>query len=124
MSDLTGPLFAKGSVVAGLGTPIDSPTNEIAEAVYDHLPLCMARHICPETAIGTGGLGCAAEAAQDHPALARLSAELNNVNPADDCRLAAKNAAVVENLDPRAHPANSQAYTDLFLPYLAARWSV
>ena len=108
----TGPLFAKEFVVAGRRTPIYSPTNEIAEAVYDHFAWCMAKYDLSETRDTYQQARIRlAEAAKTNPVLARLLGQLNNVNPAMDLVAAAKTAAVVENLD-RTASANSQGYTD------------
>ncbi len=100
--------------MAGRRAPVYAPDSEIAEAVYDHFALCMARYdlsdkrdTYQETRLRL------AEAAKTNPALARLLGQLNNVNPAMDLVSAAKTAAVVENLD-RVANRNSGGYTDAF----------
>jgi len=99
----TGPLFSTEFAIVGQREPAYDPASEIEEAIYDHFADCLVKHDLLNRWDTMQNIRVTlATAAKDNPALARLLAQINNVNPAMDLMAAAKAAAVHENLEATA----------------------
>lgn len=111
----TGPLFSQELTIVGRRPPSYLPSAEIEEGVFDHFAACMReRELLPAQDPLQAARVTLAEASKDNPAVKRMLAQLNNVNPNMDLVSAAKAAAVVENLDRAAFGA-SRDFRDAYL---------
>jgi hypothetical protein len=96
----TGPLFSTEFKIVGQREPVYDPANEIEQAIYDRFAECLVKYDLLNRWDSVQNLRLTlATAAKDNPGLARLLAQMNNVNPAMDLVSAAKAAAVHENLE-------------------------
>lgn len=115
----TGSLFSPALTVAGRRAPMYEPAREIEEAIYDHFASSLrTKVLSPKPNMFQNLRTSLAGAATTNPALARLLAQLGDVNPDMDLQAAAKTAAVVEALDDAAYGA-SAAYMNAFYAILA-----
>lgn len=115
----TGALFSSAVEIVGRRAPMYEPGREIEEAIYDHFALSLrTRTLSPQTSMLQNIRTTLAEAATDNPALARMLAELNGVNPNIDMQAAAKTAVVVEALDDAAYGASGD-YLQAFYAVMA-----
>lgn len=112
----SGALFSPELQIAGRSPPMYDPQREVEEAIFDHFAHCLrTRTLNPQHDAFTQVRTTLAAAASSNPALARLLAQLNNVNPRIDLQTAAKTAAVVELLDRVAY-----GHSEVFVDALAA----
>jgi hypothetical protein len=110
----TGPLFSQEFTVVGRRPPLYDPAVEVEETIYDHFADCLGKYDLAASRDTFQQVRLTlAEASKENPALARMLAQLNNVNPAMDLVSAAKAAAMLEHLD-RAALGNSRQFTDAF----------
>ncbi|MBY0521864.1 MAG: hypothetical protein K2R98_00610 [Gemmataceae bacterium] len=111
----TGPLFSSELTLVGQREPVYDPANEIEQAVYDRFAECLAKYDLVDQWDSMQNMRVTlAEAAKNNPALARLLAQMGNVNPAMDLVSAAKAAAVNENLERIAVSSGRQFLDALF----------
>ena len=115
----TGPLFSAELTIVGRRPPMYDPVNEIEEAVYDHFTTCLRQYDLADKRDSYQQIRVSlAQASKGNPALGRLLAQLNNVNPSMDLVSAAKAAAVQENLDAAAM-GNSRQFSEAFFALTA-----
>jgi hypothetical protein len=108
----SGALFSPELQIAGRSPPMYDPQREVEEAIFDHFAHCLrTRTLNPQHDAFTQVRTTLAAAAANNPALARLLAQLNNVDPRIDLQTAAKTAAVVELLDRVAY-GHSETFVD------------
>src|SRR5208283_2408100 len=100
--------------IAGRSPPAYDPAVEVEQAIYDHFAECMRKYdLADQRDAYQNARLTLAEASKTNPALARMLAQLNNVNPAMDLVAAAKAAAMQENLD-QAAMTNSRLFMNSF----------
>ncbi len=111
----TGSLFSPALAIVGRRAPGYEPSREIEEAIYDHFAASLrTRTLRPQESMFQNLRTTLAEAATTNPALARMLAQLNDVNPDMDLQAAAKTAAVVEALDDAAYGASGDYMDAIF----------